>query len=689
MINSWERADTRQREKYRVITAATMLLAIGWWACTSFGGRAWAADNIDGPAVPSPSLKQGEQVGQVGEAVAPVTLEQIRKSAAEAAASPQFGAVPLGEEFDHSQSRTANVRPTGTAGNVSAEPVPELSESTTKAPELGVNFNGIPSTGFRPADPHLAVGPNHIVQVVNASLRISNKSGGTIGTNTLEGIFGKPSGSVFLFDPWVEYDHFANRFVVVSIATNGAKTDSWFIVAVTKTATPGTSGGSWWTYYLRSDIDFPSTDTALWGDYQKLGFDNTYFYISANFFNSSGVFQYCKVRRYGKSEFYSGGSVTGNEWRDVRDPFGNRVYSIQPAVTFGAPGTEYLASSTSGAGSSIVVFRIPQGGTSLFSNTIATNSWAVPDDAVQKGSSTRIDAGDCRLLNAVYRGSRLYTCHTVKRGTFPCACHYIGVNTTNLTKSLDVTIGFGGNSSLPPYFYSRPAIAVSGGGNLGTVFNFSASDRYGGAFYTQINLNGSIQPLALLKEGENAYVSLVGSRNRWGDYNGICVDPSNTGRLWFNSMWATSTANTWGTYVGSTALTASSPTSRVQADYEPANQTLTLTGDDAANSVLVRSVGSQVIVIGQGGTLINGQPIVVLSAAPRFSLQTNLASGDDRLLLIGLDLQSATVAMGEGNDAVWMLLSSVVDLRADGGDGTDALVTTSSHVEHSDAASFP
>ena len=640
----------------------------------------------DQPAValPSPSANQGGQVGKAGPAVEPVTVEHIQKSAAAAALAPTFYAVPLGEEFDRNQARQAPAAPTGTAGNVSAAPPPVVNEAQSAAPALGTNFQGIAATGFRPADPHLAVGPNHIVQVVNSTLRISNKSGGTIGTNTLQGIFGKPTGSVFLFDPWVEYDHFANRFVVISVATNSAKTDSWYIVAVTRTATPGTGGGSWWVYYLRSDIDFPSTDTAFWSDYQKLGFDNTYFYITSNQFNSAGASQYSKIRRYGKSAFYGGGSVTGVEWRDVRGPSNNRVFTIQPAVTFDAPGTEYLASSSSGAGSSIVVFRISQSGSpTLFSNTIATNSWLFPDEAVQKGSSTRINTGDCRLLNAVYRGSRLYVCHTVKRGSFPCACQYIGVNTSNLSKSLDVTIGFGSA------YYSFPAMTVSGGGNLATVFNFSTSDRFAGATYTQINLNGTIQPLALLKEGQASYVKLDSGENRWGDYNGICVDPSNTSRVWFNSMWATSTPNTWGTWVGSTSLTASSPSSDVRVAFDTSSNTLTLTGDDAANSVRVRSIDGRVVVNGEDGTLVNGKSSIALTVPARFSLAADLRGGNDLLTLIGVNLQRAHMSMGDGNDSIVLLLSSVDDLQADGGDGTDAIVTTTSHVAQAHEANFP
>ncbi len=417
------------------------------------------------------------------------------------------------------------------------------------APALGTQFQGIPDTGFRPADPHLAVGPSHVVQVVNSTLRVTNRTGGSASTATLLATFGVPAGGTTVFDPVCAYDHFAGRFIIVTITRNSALTDGWYILAVSKTSTPSTIGGNWWVYYLRNDIDFPSTNTGNWGDYEKLGFDSTNFCITSNQFNSSNAFQYAKIRLYPKAAAYNGQSLSGLEFNDVRDASGNRVGTIQPAVTFDAPGQQYLASCSSGSGSSITFFNIPVVNPTLARRSIAVNSWTAPQSAVQKSSTARLDSGDARLLNAVYRNNRFYTTHAAQRGSFPCAAQYIGVNTTNFTKSLDATVG---SSS---FYYYYPAIAVTQNGKLSTVFNFSGSTRFPGILYTQLETNGSIQPLGLLREGERAYTVASNGRVRWGDYNGIAVDPSSTSRIWFNGMYASSTANAWGTYVGSTSLT--------------------------------------------------------------------------------------------------------------------------------------
>ncbi len=428
------------------------------------------------------------------------------------------------------------------------------------APALGTKFEGIGATGFIPADPMLAVGRQRIIQVVNSTLRITTRTGTSAQTATLAATLGVPSGSNgILFDPRVQHDHFANRFVVLALARNAAKTDSWYIVAVSKTETPTTAQSSWNRYFLRSDID-GSTNTASWGDYAPIGFDNTNFYITSNQFNASGTFLRSKIRQYAKAPFYAGGTVSGLEWNNVTDSTGAAAFTIQPAVTFGAPGHQWLASVPFGTGNRLSMFRITSN--QLFKSSVTIGSTSLPDLARQKGSATRIHSGDNRLLNAVFSNNRFYTCHTVKSGSFACAARYLGVNTASVnspTKSMDRVIGFATADYYYPALATNPAASAST--RICTVFNFSATDRFPGILYTQMREDGTTQPLGLLKEGLNSYVSLDSSgRNRWGDYNGIARDPLNSNQFFFNAMYARSTANTWGTFVGSTTVsTTTSP----------------------------------------------------------------------------------------------------------------------------------
>lgn len=509
----------------------------------------------------------GVALAQDGGGVPGVQTESISPAepstgAAESDAALQGGSHERGYPLDLDVARRMpGVAGPGPAGVQDVAP-PAAAGPEPLAPPLGTNFDGISDTGVIPADPNLAVGRQRIIQVVNSSIRITTRTGSSPLTTTLSALLGSPSGSSGLtFDPRVLHDHFANRFVVLALKTNAAKTDSWYLVAVSKTETPTTAQSSWNRYFLRSDKD-GSVDTASWGDYAPIGYDNTNFYITSNQFSSAGSFLRSKIRKYAKAPFYSGGSVSGVEWNNVTDSTGAQAFTIQPALTFGAPGHEWLASVPFGPGNRLALFRIT--GNSLFKFSVTVGSTELPNLARQKGSTTGLHSGDNRLLNAVFSNNRFYTCHTVKSGSFPCAARYLGVNTTSIsapTKVLDRVIG----NTTTDYYY--PAVATNPAGSsssrICTVFNFSSSTRFAGITYTQMKADGSIQPLGLLKEGQNTYVKTFGgTRNRWGDYNGIARDPLNANKFFFNAMYARSTVNTWGTYVGSTTIsTTTSPSS--------------------------------------------------------------------------------------------------------------------------------
>lgn len=629
-------------------------------------------------------------VGVPTDAVAPVSVADIEQSTAQSsdAQSPSTHH-ERGYPANLDAARRMPMLPGAEPTHVNMTPPPFGGETsfapTSDAPALGTNLNGIGDTGSIPADPMLAVGTLRIIQVVNSSIRITTRTGGSTQTSTLAAMMGNPAGSSgSVFDPRVQYDHFANRFVVLALKTNSARTDSWYLVSVSKTATPTTAPSSWFTYHIRSDFD-GSTNTSNWADYAPIGFDNTYFYITSNQFNSAGAFQYGKIRRYAKAPFYSGGTVSGIEW--IKMPGVNNT--IQPAVTFGVPGDEWLVSVPFGVGNTLQVFRIT--GNNLFRFTVPVGSTALPNLARQKGTSNLIHSGDNRLLNAVFSNNRLYAGHTVGTSSFPCASRFLGINTSNInapTRTLDRVVG---NSTFDLYY---PAVATNPAGsassNLAVVANFSSATRFAGITYTQMTPTGTIQPLAMLKEGENSYFKTYsGTRNRWGDYNGICRDPTNSNRFWFNAMYARTSANTWGTWVGSTTLPAATAPAGVQATYDTDSGQLLLTGGDRANHVDVSKDESGVKVTGKHGTRINGRHSVTLVTADKIALSVNLGGGNDQLTITGLQLSGMDALLGEGNDKVFLVLSSVDVLRVDGGDGIDVVSNVSSNVAESHLDSVP
>ena len=130
-----------------------------------------------------------------------------------------------------------------------------------------------------PPDSDGDVGPNHYVNVVNASIKIFDKSGNPLnGANgtTFDSFFhdlggGNPCGNnqnggpENRGDPFVFYDHLANRWVVSDIAFSSFPgTSFWECIGVSQTPDP--VAAPWTLYAIQVD---PANPNQL-GDYPKV-----------------------------------------------------------------------------------------------------------------------------------------------------------------------------------------------------------------------------------------------------------------------------------------------------------------------------------------------------------------------------------------------------------------------------------
>ena len=126
------------------------------------------------------------------------------------------------------------------------------------------NFAGVTSSAF-PPDPTGAVGPNHYVQMVNATtVRIFNKTGTPLMSFLLGTLWGLSSNNG---DPIVMYDKFADRWF---LAQFGSSTDRKIYIAISQTNDPT---GSYYTWTYVSP-QFP--------DYLKFSIWHDGYYMTSN-----------------------------------------------------------------------------------------------------------------------------------------------------------------------------------------------------------------------------------------------------------------------------------------------------------------------------------------------------------------------------------------------------------------------
>ena len=136
-------------------------------------------------------------------------------------------------------------------------------------PSLGykANWAGQTASGFRPYDPSGAVGPNHYIQMINATVfKVYDKNSGTVLlTGTLGNLWSPATGNNG--DPIVMYDKAADRWF---LAQFGTSTDRKIYIAVSTTNNPL---GSYYTYTYVSP-QFP--------DYLKFSVWHDGYYMTSN-----------------------------------------------------------------------------------------------------------------------------------------------------------------------------------------------------------------------------------------------------------------------------------------------------------------------------------------------------------------------------------------------------------------------
>jgi hypothetical protein len=343
---------------------------------------------------------------------------------------------------------------------------------------------------------------------------------------------------------------------------------SLFLISVSNSSN---AIGNWCNFSLNASVN-GSARTNNWADYQKLGNTTNAVVLSANMFNfatppARDTFQYVKLRFISKAQLYNT-RCPGISWWDfwdLRNADNSKAFTIQPANSYIGSTTSYgINSEGSGGGNKLTLWRyttppaIPPAPTLIRQATLGVSSFSLAPGAVQRGSATRIDSGDARLLNTIYRGSGLWTAHTV-------GCTWPGDTTTrSCLRFYDINPG--ANSILqqvtfgnPGLHYYYPAITANAAGDATIVFNRSGPTEFAGIRYTgrrSTDPRNTVQGSASLQAGQGCYVQLdTNNRNRWGDYNGAAPDPTNERRSWIFSEYAFGTStncgnNVWRTHVG-------------------------------------------------------------------------------------------------------------------------------------------
>lgn len=453
---------------------------------------------------------------------------------------------------------------------------------------FGFDDNATENSGFRfiPPDPIGAAGHSRVIAVVNTMIESRNKGGALKWRTSLANFFAPVVPTTFTFDPKIVYDQYEDRFVVVTleVAFSGLPIDpgniSRILLAVSKDGNPQTPTAADWNYHAIASKVLFGGFVELWADYPGFEVDEEAIYVTANMFafppfaGFGGSRLWIVDKGAGSGGFYDGGPAADT----IYNPYAaaGLATTTMPAQVFGAGGV-------GGPGSTLGTFLVSYSGLT-FGGPLAPEALQVVTvddplgnvggpfflqefviigdiedvggifgfpplpDAPQMGSPFGIEVNDRRALDAVWRNNKLYVVTTIiPNAPGPdlgdTTAHWWQVDTTPGPGALALFDqgDIGGEDIAPGTYTFFPAVAVNRNDEVKFGFSASAATIYAGAYATgraATDAPGTVRSSETVLAGRAPYKRFFGGpRNRWGDYSGIALDPSNDDKFWvFNEF---------------------------------------------------------------------------------------------------------------------------------------------------------
>ncbi len=474
--------------------------------------------------------------------------------------TPEAPTIPLGFRMAPEQPS-----PSAPSAQVYSGPLPVQATITANPAAAQPGFQGLafasgPANAVDPPDPWVAVGPDHVVQAVNRSLRITNRSGGSPTDISLADFFGTSGLGVTTFnaDPRVIFDSSHGRWVATELSWDCDTTDVSFghgyvDVMVSDTSDPL---GSWSGFYISFNDFLP--------DYPALGTSSDKVAITANIFAFVGGAGNCASHTG-----YAGTDVLVLDWSAILnittlpvEEYATGANYFTPRVAVQTPATseslrlvtQKLVSGSLDVAHWTITGLVGPSGTGTTATEVDLTLANVIQDfrdpiAPRQPSGTVTTHIDSRPTDAVWQSNKLtfvstQAC-TPSGDSEPRDCVRVSqLNTSTATPSLvqDFLIAQTGADS---YF---GGIGMSSNGGLFVVWTRSSgtagayASSYG-AYHVPTDAPNTISPPELLAAGQANHIG-----GRWGDYVGVAQDPLDRNAVWQANEYASSDGR-WGTFV--------------------------------------------------------------------------------------------------------------------------------------------
>ncbi len=493
-----------------------------------------------------------------------------------------------------------------------------------KFPRVGPisRFPGIQQTEFSPPDPSLAVGPSHIVEVVNSAIAIYTKDGTATFTQRLNarngdpGFFEELDAEDFVFDPKVMYDHTANRFFIVALELIG--TDSFINLAVSDDDDPN---GIWFRYRTPSTIQIGQG--FYFFDYPGWGYDENGIYVTGNLFRNAGTgpfFNGVLFRSFEKAPLLVGDPA---QFTDIQNA---GAATVQCAQTFGNNSAPFFMGNDTFSSLEVIALEDPFGSPSFNTFQLTVPSFGAAGDAPNgNGTNELLDTINPRLYNLIWRDGSLWAAHTVAgNGGAAAVARWYEVATNDWPQSGVPTLEQSGEidpgNSISTFF---PAIYTDAAGSTAVVMAYSSPTETASV---AISGRTATDPPGMMSEPVLFATGDFTTSGRWGDYFDIAIDPVDNTKFWTIGEVTSNAAGGWVTSIDSIRVSLPPAVANVELNVGEEQRsavesiTIALDGDvefaDGAISVVQRSTATEEtfvpVSINVSQELVNDQTIATV-----------------------------------------------------------------------------
>ncbi|MCP3981127.1 MAG: DUF11 domain-containing protein [bacterium] len=450
-----------------------------------------------------------------------------------------------------------------------AETAPPLAPNVaTDLVILGLNFQGsqlFVDSGFTPPDTMGAVGPNHVVELINGRFDVYNKAtGAEVMTRSLDGFWTTRVGLAIppfndicnagtcsvsgdtcavtsdcrsngTFDPRIVYD---------------TATDRWFASALDRTS-PATGDNN--IYVGRSDTSDPTGDWdgflfdadmvggAEFHDYETLAVDADGLYMCTQDFNGPGNESCYSIP---KIDLLQPAPNAANMTRFEATPAGLVAVdgAWQPALDFG--GSDARAALLGTSGGALLrtdILGAGAAGATLLAAPVAIAGdpgHAAPPAARQPHpfdpTATLENVAPRFVSNVFEQGNSLWAVHSVLGSAANAALRWYEIDESTNTV---IQTGLIEDSDED---YHEPSIAVNPFGDVVIGYTCSGPNLAASACISVGETAAAVttfEPPFVVQVGDGHYWRdrrdpPDNERNRWGDYSATVIDPSDPCTFW-------------------------------------------------------------------------------------------------------------------------------------------------------------